>query len=222
MKVKICGIKRIEDALKAVEYGADVIGLLINTGSKNSIDENTARRIIEQLPRDFTTVMVVTITDIEEIIRLAKYIGVSAIQIHGGNSPEDIIKIKKELPNINIVKTIHVTSQDIIEDCKKYFDTVNEILLDSSNPETGALGGTGMTHDWNISRDIVEKSLVPVILAGGLNPENVAEAISIVRPYGVDVQSGVNGQDGFKDYRKMKDFIDKARTVPPRAEAPRL
>ncbi|MGE5328340.1 MAG: phosphoribosylanthranilate isomerase [Deltaproteobacteria bacterium] len=210
MRVKICGIKRIEDALKAIEFGADAIGLLIKTQSKNSIDENTAREIVRTLPPFCSSVMVVITTDIKEIVELSRYIGVTAIQLHGENSPEDILNIKRELPFVKIIKTLHVTNIETINNCKKYFKIADAILLDSTNFSGGAVGGTGLTHDWSISRKIVEESPIPVILAGGLNPENVAEAVKIVEPYGVDVQSGVNGEDGFKDYAKLERFIKKA------------
>ncbi|MGE5474519.1 MAG: phosphoribosylanthranilate isomerase [Ignavibacteriales bacterium] len=211
MKVKICGIKRIEDALKAVEFGADAIGLLIKTSSKNSIDPTVAKKIVQKLPPFCSSVMVVTITDIKEIVDLAKYIGVTSIQLHGHNSPEDIVQIKKEIQNIKIIKTIHVMDAESIDNCKDFYNNADTILLDSSNKANGAVGGTGLTHDWNISKRIVSECPLPVILAGGLKPENIVEAIKIVKPYGVDVQSGVNGQDGFKDYSKMKQFIEKAK-----------
>jgi len=211
MKVKICGIKRIEDAIKAVEFGADAIGVLIKTQSKNSIDENTARDIVRNLPQFCNSVMVVTITSIEEIVRLARFIGVTTIQLHGDNSPEEISNIKRELPFVKVIKTLHVINEDCVENGKKYFEYADAILLDSANHSRGAAGGTGLTHDWSISREVVKVSRIPVILAGGLKPENVAKAIKTVKPYGVDVQSGVNGENGFKDYEKMKNFIERAK-----------
>jgi len=213
MLVKICGIKKVEDALKAIQYGADAIGLLLKTSSKNSIDEDMAKSIIDKLPPFCSSVMVITITETEEIIKMAKHIGVTTIQLHGDNTSEDILNIKKELPNIKIIKTIHVINQESIINSKKYVHSADAILLDSANQSTGAVGGTGLIHDWSISKKIVEDYPLPVIIAGGLKPENVAQAIEIIRPYGVDVQSGVNGVDGFKDYSKMKKFINNAKSA---------
>lgn len=211
MRVKICGIKKNEDALMAVEFGADAIGLLINTKSANSIDENTAKGIVNRIPPFCSSVMVVTLTDTKEIIRLAKIISATTIQLHGEVIPSDIINIKNQLPYIKIIKTVHVLDSDSIEECRKYFDCADAILLDTKNILSGETGGTGLTHDWKLSREIVQKCPIPVILAGGLNPDNISEAIELVNPYAVDVQSGINKQDGFKDYSKMKDFIDKVK-----------
>lgn len=215
MKVKICGIKRIEDALKAVEYGADAIGLLVGQAhaSKDFIDKKKAKEIVDGIPPFISTVMVTHMVDVKLIIEFAKYIGVSTLQLHGDSTASHIKIIKKELVNVKIIKSIHVIDKSSIEKEKEYLGFADAILLDSINKATDQIGGTGLIHDWNISKEIVEKCPIPVILAGGLNSDNIEEAVDKVRPYGIDVNSGVKGKDGFKDYQKLKLFIERTKKI---------
>ena len=120
-------------------------------------------------------------------------------------------KLKSELPNIKLYKVVNVFDESAIEEAKGYEGVADALVLDSAIKETGQRGGTGKTHDWNISREIVESTSLPIILAGGLNPENVAEAISKVRPYAVDVNSGVSNPDGTKNLEKVKLFVERAK-----------
>ena len=213
MRVKICGIKRKEDALKAIEYGANAIGLLV--GQKHSsddfIDKDQAKTIVSALPPFCSSVMVTHLKNNEEIISLAQYIGVTTIQFHGDNKPSDIFFVKNKLPYLKVTKSLHVVNKQSIEEGKKYLDVVDAILLDTVNTDTGEVGGTGKTHDWNISREIISQYSKPVILAGGLNPTNVQQAIKEVQPFGVDTNSGTKSDDGFKDYRKLHEFIKLAK-----------
>ena len=215
MRVKICGIKRIEDAMMAVELGTDAIGLLVGQthASNDFIDEKMAKEIVERIPPFCSSVLVTHITDIEEVIRMVKYIGVTTIQLHGDCTTNDILSIRKAMNSIKIIKSLHVINQGSIEKGKEYLALSDAILLDTVNFETNQIGGTGKTHDWNISKNLVENYKIPVILAGGLNPENVESAISKVRPFGVDVNSGVKGINGFKDYNKLKMFIKRAKNA---------
>ena len=124
---------------------------------------------------------------------------------------QNIFFVKNKLPYLKVTKSLHVVSKQSIEEGKKYLDVVDAILLDTVNTDTGQVGGTGKTHDWNISREIISQYGKSVILAGGLNPTNVQQAIKEVKPYGVDANSGVKGDDGFKDYRKLNEFIKSAK-----------
>lgn len=215
MKVKICGIKKIEDALEAINYGADALGFLVGQkhNSVDFIDKDHAKNMVENLPPFYSSVLVTHLTDNEEIIYLASYIGVTTIQFHGDSSPEDIVYVKQRLPYIKVIKSVHVKNEKSIEEIQNYLKSADAILLDSINITTDQVGGTGMTHDWNISKLIVDMYKIPIILAGGLNPSNVKEAINKVSPYGVDVNSGVKGLDGFKDCEKLKSFIYNAKVI---------
>lgn len=213
IKVKICGIKRKEDALAAASYGADAIGLLVGQRhtSNDFIGEETAKEITRSLPPFCSSVLVTHITSISEIVGLTQRIGVTTIQLHGDSTPEDAQEIKRQLPHIKLYKVIHVNDESSIEFGKQFLGVVDAILLDTANKATGQVGGTGLVHDWNISRRIIEMYSKPVILAGGLGPDNVREAIEVVNPFGVDVNSGTKNADGFKDYSKLKQFIEAAK-----------
>lgn len=213
IRVKICGIKRKEDALLAISYGADAIGLLVGQThtSDDFIDADTARDIVKALPPFCSSVMVTHLSDVEEIIELARRIGVSTIQLHGDSTPKDVQMIKDALSYLKVYKAIHVTDKSSIENGKQFLPFVDAILLDTANFATGQVGGTGLTHDWSISKKIVEEYGKPIILAGGLNPENVGAAIKAVMPFGVDVNSGTKAEDGYKSPEKLRDFIENAK-----------
>lgn len=212
-KVKICGIKRLEDALLAHTYGADAIGILVGQehASSDFLPPQKAKEIIKGLPPFCTSVLVTHMADAASVISLLTIVAPSCVQLHGESTVNDIQKLRMEFPSLQIIKSIHVTSEESIADAKSYEDEVDAILLDTINMQTNQVGGTGKTHDWRISRKIVESCHVPVILAGGLSPNNVAEAIDTVRPYAVDVNSGTKGSDGFKDAEKLRSFIENVK-----------
>jgi len=213
MKVKICGIKRIEDAKLAIDLGADAIGLLVGQqhASNDFIDEERAKSIVDELPPFCSSILVTHLKNNEEIIDLAHYIGVSTIQLHGDSLPEDARYIKKRVPNVKLIKSLHVIDKDSVKHGRKYLNDIDAILLDTINNETGQVGGTGITHDWSLSKKIVSSYDKPVILAGGLSPDNIREAIQAVKPFGVDVNSGTKGEDGHRDAIKMNNFIKLAK-----------
>lgn len=210
--VKICGIRRIDDALAAAEYGADAVGVLVGQthSSTDFLDESDAAAIVDALPPHVAPVLVTHLAEPAEIVALATAIGVTAIQLHGPTSPAQAAVIRGRMPHIKIYKAIHVVGPQSIDSARRYVETVDAVVLDTVNVATDQIGGTGRTHDWSISRRIVEQVPIPVILAGGLDPDNVGEAIRQVGPYGVDVNSGTKGPDGYKDPAKLKRFIVNA------------
>lgn len=212
-RVKICGIRRIEDAYLASYAGADAIGVLVGQhhASDDFIDAEQARLIVEKLPPFCSSVLVTHLAQAGAVIELARSVRVATVQLHGETSAMDAGWIRRNLGNVKVIKAIHVTDESAIAEAASYEDWVDAILLDTANRATGQVGGTGLTHDWRISRRIVEDSKVPVILAGGLHAGNVAEAIRAVRPYAVDANSGTKGADGFKDPLKLAAFIKAAK-----------
>ncbi len=210
-RVKICGIKTLNDAKAVVDAGADALGFLVDIkGAKNSVGSATAAAIIAQLPPFVSSVAVTTETDAKAILRIVRNARANTIQLQGKVTPDTVRAVKVFF--VKVYVAIHVTDENAIEDAKKFEDAADAIILDSTD-KTGALGGTGKTHDWSISKKIVESVSIPVILAGGLTPDNVAEAIQKVRPYAVDVQSGVSNPDGSKDIEKVRAFIQSARAA---------
>ena len=214
MYVKICGIRRHEDALIAAELGADAVGLLVGQrhNSPDFISAAVARDISRALPPSVEAVLVTHIEDIDELERLLQQSGITTVQLHSEIAPSSVERLRGRLPDVKIFKSVHVISADSVAYPEAFEKLVEGFVLDSINVATGQLGGTGKTHDWSVSRQIVMRyPEIPIILAGGLNSENVRSAIEYVHPFGVDVNSGTKGSDGFKDARKMREFILEAK-----------
>ncbi|MBI5456891.1 phosphoribosylanthranilate isomerase [Candidatus Kaiserbacteria bacterium] len=211
VRVKICGIRNIDEAKAVVDAGADALGFLVDiTGAKNSVGSATAAAIISHLPPFVSSVAVTTETDAKKILHVIKTARATTIQLQGKVTPDTARAARVFF--VKVYVAIHVSDESALEEAKKFEDAADAIILDSTD-KSGALGGTGKAHDWDISRRIVESVSIPVILAGGLNPENVAEAIQKVRPYAVDVQSGVSNRDGSKNIEKVRLFIERAKAA---------
>jgi phosphoribosylanthranilate isomerase len=214
MYVKICGIRRYEDALIAAELGADAVGLLVGQrhNSPDFISAAVARDISRALPPSVEAVLVTHIEDIDELERLLQQSGITTVQLHSEIASSSVERLRGRVPDVKIFKSVHVISADSVAYPEAFEKLVEGFVLDSINVATGQLGGTGKTHDWSVSRQIVMRyPEIPIILAGGLNSENVRSAIEYVHPFGVDVNSGTKGSDGFKDARKMREFILEAK-----------
>src|SRR6059058_3849245 len=216
MYVKICGIRRHEDALIAAELGADAIGLLVGQrhNSPDFISAAVAREISRTLPPSVETVLVTHITEVDEIERLLRQSGITAVQVqlHSEITADSVANLRTRFPDLKVFKSVHVISAESVRYPEGFSKVVDGFVLDTINVATDQVGGTGKTHDWSISRKIVERFPdIPIILAGGLNSKNVRSAIESVHPFGVDVNSGTKGSDGFKDARKMREFIREAK-----------
>lgn len=156
-------------------------------------------------------VLKMQITDADEIIELTKFIGNNVIQLHSDIAENEVEKIKNALPEVKLVRLIHISQDgEIVTDFNK-MKYADYYLLDSFNLKTDQVGGTGLTHDWYKSYELIKILNKPTFLAGGLNPQNVEEAIRISEPYGVDVNSGCKNQYGRKDEGKVKLFVANAK-----------
>jgi Phosphoribosylanthranilate isomerase len=213
MRVKICGIKSIEDAQKVVEFGGDAIGLLVGQehNSKDFITIEQAKTIVNKMPPFISTVLVTHINNADDVIEMITKIGVNTVQLHSDIDINSIKKIKSSCPNIKIIKLVHIIDEQSIDQVRLFADVSDAILLDTVNFETNQVGGTGKTHNWDIDRKIVEEIDANIIVAGGLNKDNVKNAVQEIKPFGVDVNSGVQNELGFKDYNKLKEFIYLAK-----------
>lgn len=199
--VKICGITNQEDALAAVEYGANALGFIFHPESPRSITSNTAGNIISSLPPFIVTVGVFVDMGKSEVCEIASHAGLNIIQLHGSESPEEYVSCRK------VIKSIRVKDLTDLEVISGY-EAASAILLDTYSPNM--IGGTGQKFNWEIA--VEAKKFGRIILAGGLTPENVEEAVKMVRPYGIDVASGVeDAQTGRKDHKKLKLFIERAQ-----------
>ncbi|MBI4680242.1 MAG: phosphoribosylanthranilate isomerase [Nitrospirae bacterium] len=199
-RVKICGITNIEDAVAAAEYGADAIGFVFQPKSPRAITPETAKNIVSALPPFITTIGVFVNESKWEIEKIIRYVGLNIVQLHG-NEPPDACQLNRK-----VIKAIRVKDLTDLEPLKRY--NVSAFLLDTYSPHT--MGGTGQIFNWDIA--VEAKKFGRIILAGGLNHENIEEAIKWVRPYGIDVATGVeSNKKGEKDHKKLKLFIEKAR-----------
>lgn len=212
MVVKFCGINKLEYANIAVDLGVDFLGFLVGIThvAEDKLTNEEARRIIGEVDfKNSTPIAVTHLQNAKSIIQTMREIKVSAVQIHDSITLDEIKKVRDAFPNGYIIKAVHVENRvKSIEQALLFENYVDALLLDSRTIDR--LGGTGEIHDWNISREIVLSVKKPVFLAGGLTPDNVLEAINTVKPYGVDVNSGVE-INGEKDLSKMTKFIRLAK-----------
>jgi len=214
-KVKICANRSIEDAKMSIDANADIIGILVGQEheSVDFVDKYKAKEITDFVNGRCDVSLVTHLTNADEIIELTKFIGNNIIQLHSDIEENEVKKIATALPNIKLVRLIHISQEgEICTDYKK-MNYVDYYLLDSFNLTTNQVGGTGLIHDWNKSNELIKLLNKPTFLAGGLNPENVAEAIKISNPYGVDVNSGCKNENGEKDAQKIKLFVFNAKKV---------
>jgi len=209
VKVKICGITREQDLAAAVDAGADAVGFVVASPlSPRNLTYERAKDLIKSVPLFVDSVVVTVTSNIDELLRICNVLRPSALQVHSNNLP-DAEKLRSMLRGIRLIKAVNVREIFDIEYLKHSVSEFDAILLDSL---AGGYGGQGKVHDWELSRKIVEYLYPkPVMLAGGLTPENVADAVRIVRPYAVDVSSGVETDPGIKDKRKIFEFVKNAR-----------
>ncbi|MBW6518014.1 MAG: phosphoribosylanthranilate isomerase [ANME-2 cluster archaeon] len=212
-RVKICGMKDRISVLMATRCGADAVGFIteVPVDTPRNIDRETARDLITSIPPFVTSVMVCMPDDVSQAMELIDYVRPDAVQIHSSMAVEIVKKIRKAT-RVKLIKTVHIDQDTDIGNTIAYISqlkhTVDAILLDTKVDDR--TGGTGTVHDWTLSRAITAASHLPVILAGGLKPGNVAEAVRTVRPYAVDTASGIE-TGGSKDEDKVTTFIRQAK-----------
>jgi len=211
VRIKICCIGSIKEAELAIRYGASAIGLVSEMPSgPGVISEDLITEIAASVPPTIGTFLLTSRQETSSIIKQQRRCGANTIQICDRLTEGDYTDFRKELPGIKIIQVIHVADDSSVEEANSISHMVDGLLLDSGNVKSTVkeLGGTGRTHNWNLSKKIVELTQTPVWLAGGLNPENITEAIEAVSPFGVDVCSGVRS-DGILDEKKLSQFVEK-------------
>lgn len=203
VRVKICGITNLDDALAAADSGADALGFVFFQGSPRYIPHDDAASIIREIPPCITTIGVFVNETPEKMEQIASQTGIDVIQLHGDEPPTMCSASRR------VIKAIRVKSLESLDPLVEYQGKVSAFLLDTHAPDI--FGGTGQIFNWGIASEA--KRFGRIILAGGLTPDNVAEAVRQVMPYGVDVSSGVELQKGRKDHRKVKVFIKNAKGI---------
>jgi phosphoribosylanthranilate isomerase len=200
VRIKICGITNKEDALAAAHLGADALGFVF-APSPRKISAESAREIIKDLPPFVQTVGVFVDEDPERVSSMAARCGLDILQLHGSESVDYCSSFDRR-----VIKAVRLQSRDELKNLSKYVNVVDALLLDTYVPNK--LGGTGITFDWKLA--VEARRYGRIVLAGGLNPENVAAAISMVKPYAVDASSGLEKRPGVKDHKKMAQFMSEA------------
>ena len=209
VRTKICGITRNEDLEAAVTAGADALGFIVGVpSSTRNLSPEKAARLVTQVPVFTSSVLVMVPGALGDLTEAYEMVRPDVLQVHGEGVP-NIEEIKEAIPGVTLIRGIRSQPEEKLKAAEKA-SGFNAVLLDTFI--SGRHGGTGMTHDWRIGKEI-RKTLGPrrLILAGGLNPSNVEEAIRTVRPYAVDVSSGVESSPGVKDHEKIASFIGKVR-----------
>lgn len=210
IRLKVCCIQSVAEARLAARLGADLIGLVSEMPSgPGVIPDSLIAGIVAEAPRGVATVLLTSRRDPAEIIAQQQRCGAGAIQLCDRLPAGSHAALHEALPEAWIIQVVHVTDAGAVAEARAAGRTAKALLLDSGNPRAAVkeLGGTGRTHDWELSRSIRESVDVPVLLAGGLDPDNVAEAVARVRPWGVDVCTGVR-TDGRLDEDKLRRFVD--------------
>ncbi len=214
IRVKICCISSVEEARIAIDHGADALGLVgkMPNGPGPIADELIAV-IAKTIHPPIASFLLTSEQSAGSIIEHVKRVHTNTVQVVDELAQGTYHEIRTALPHLRIVQVIHVTGEESIEQALQLQYQVDAILLDSGNPKAAVktLGGTGNTHNWNISREIVKAVKLPVFLAGGLHAGNVSEAIALVEPFGVDVCSGVR-TNGRLDPVKLNDFIHAVKS----------
>lgn len=212
MKVKICGLTNKEDAVWALNYGADYLGFNFWKESPRHISVKTAETVITQLPLFAWSVGVFVNADQDEIVDAVSKLKLKAVQLHGDETPAMVAGLRLSLQgigkNVAIIKAIRMQSEDTIAAMKDFLPHVDYFLLDAYQP--GQMGGTGATFNWELAVKAKELGK-PIFLAGGLNPDNIADAVKKTSPFAVDVASGVEKSPKKKDMQKIQDFISRAK-----------
>lgn len=203
IRVKVCGITNLKDALCAIEFGASALGFVFYPESKRCVNPHDAGEIISHIPPFVASVGVFVNQEIDYITEAQRLSNFGVCQLHGDESPEYCEQIP--FPKIKAIRIGEALDPDILDTVGAY--PVDAILFDNYSPE--AYGGTGTSFNWDILRDC--RPAKPVIISGGLTPENVGEAIALLKPFAVDVSSGVEERPGEKSASKIKKFIEAVR-----------
>jgi len=214
--VQIAGVSSLDEALLCAGVGATALGftLALPSGVHDGLTTAKAAKIIKRLPSGILPVVITYLREADSASDLANQVGAEAVQFHGGLPESQLLRFRRLCPGLKTIGLVTVKDESSIQTAASLSPPLwDAIILDSFHPETGRTGATGLTHDWAVSAAIVRKSPLPVILAGGLNPGNVADAIATVRPYGVDAHTGLENPDGARNFDKIRAFITASRAA---------
>lgn len=205
MRVKICGITQPEQGKTIAQLGATALGFICVPASPRYVTSTQIRAVVEQLPENIDRIGVFANTSLEEICQTVAAAGLSGVQLHGDESPEFCDQLRQSLPSVEIIKALRVRSSQALEQASVYTSCVDTLLLDAYHPQQ--LGGTGKTLDWATLEQF--SPCCPWLLAGGLTPDNVLDALTQLSPNGIDLSSGVERAPGDKDLDKVAQLFEQ-------------
>lgn len=201
-KIKICGLRRPEDIAYVNECKPDYVGFIIWPKSKRYVTKEQVLELRKKLDPDITAVGVFVNEDVDVVADIVNSGAIDVAQIHGDESNEYLVELKSKIGDHPIVRAVRVASEEDLRGCEEV--PADYILFDKFSPQ---YGGTGHTFDWSLIKDIKK----PFFLAGGLNQENILEAIDRLNPYCVDLSSAVEGEDGYKDHDKVVEIVNTVK-----------
>jgi len=207
-RVKVCGVTNPGDRDAVVAAGADAVGVIsgVSVDTPREVDQQTAVELVAGVPPLATSVLVTMPDAVQEAVRRVDAVRPDVVQVHAGLDPNELGALGRRV-DAKVIAAVDAEQSDVAQ----FADVADALLVDSVDAE-GA-GGTGETHDWNRTREFVADLDVPVILAGGLTPDNVAEAVETVEPFAVDVASGVESEGGLKDHDAVDQFVSRAKAA---------
>lgn len=213
--VQVAGICHLHEARMLLDAGVDLLGFpLALDFHEEDLPGHEVARIVRLLGLEQRGVLITYLTRPEKIAALVRQIGVQNVQLHGRVTRGSLHELRKLVPGLAVIKSLIVRESNLGEletEIRVLEDLVDGFITDTFDPETGACGATGRTHDWHVSRRLVHTAKKPLILAGGLSPRNVVQAILTVRPFGVDAHTGLEDCDGRKDPSKVREFVNAAK-----------
>ncbi|MEE8043230.1 MAG: phosphoribosylanthranilate isomerase [Pseudomonadales bacterium] len=215
--IQIAGIRDREEAERVIASGAEFIGFPLRLkDGREDLSEAAARDIVKAIGERARSVVITYLFAAHEIIELTDFLGVGWVQLHGPISQSELEHLRRVRPGLEVIKTLVVRGGDprpLIDEMNRLAGHVEAFITDTFDAATGRTGATGKVHDWNVSAQLVRSTPRPVILAGGLGPENVAEAIRVVRPAAVDAHTGVEDSAGRKDPVRLRSFVEAAHSA---------
>jgi phosphoribosylanthranilate isomerase len=209
MRVKICGITNVEQAKAIANFGADSLGFICATSSPRYVCIAQIKEIVKAINTKINTIGVFVNSDTEEILKVVIETGLTGVQLHGEETPQFCQELRKLLPTVEIIKAIRVKNEQSLSDLKIYFNCVDTLLLDAYDAKIH--GGTGKTVNWDILTNF--NPPLPWLLAGGLTPENITQALTQLKPDGIDLSSGVEIAPGNKDLTKIKQLFSSLSMI---------
>ena len=208
MRIKICGITQPEQGKVIASLGATTLGFICVPASPRYVNSIQIRAVVEELSQTVERIGVFANSTKEEICQIVAVAGLTGVQLHGDESPEFCHQLRSMLPKVEIIKALRIPTYQALAQAENYFNWVDTLLLDAYHPQM--LGGTGKTLDWKTLQQF--QPICPWLLAGGLTPDNILDALAQIRPSGIDLSSGVERAPGDKDLAKVAKLFEKLKT----------